>query len=279
MIRPLKRIFALTLAVLTLCSALSCSQEIEQDFSGHKRPYKTSGSDISTVQTTSAQITTDKTNTSGTTGQVTPPTVDTTKAKTVICVDAGHGFVDGGAVSPFEDWDGGQILEKDITLDISRFIVENLRAMGYTVVMARGADDEEPAAGLDSSHICNITRRVQWSNAQSHDLYVSIHCNSFDNESVNGVRMYYNKNNNGTKNAALSNELYNTIYAFTDKKPKINNDANLYAVTATKMPAVLIECGFITNRNDVTNMTDPRWQQGFATAVANGIDEFLSANG
>ena len=184
---------------------------------------------------------------------------DPSKADTVICVDAGHGVGDVGAVSPFEIEQGQTVYEKDINLAISLYLAEELRAMGYTVVMARGADGEEPACGYDSEGKAGIVRRVTWANGQGYDLYVCVHSDSVGDDSVKGSRLYYNTGNNKKSNAALCDALSAELTIFAGKSPIIKKDADLYAVTATKMPAVLIECGFVTNREDLANLTDPSW--------------------
>lgn len=197
------------------------------------------------------------------------------KAGTVICVDAGHGVGDSGAISPIKIEGEPPVCEKDINLDISVFLAEQLRDMGYTVVMTRGADGEKPACGYDADGKAGIVRRVTWANEQGYDLYVCVHSDSVDDDSVKGSRLYYNTGNNKKTNAALCDALSAEMEAFSGKAPIIKKHADLYAVTATKMPAVLIECGFVTNREDLANLTDPGWQQPFAAALARGIDRYL----
>ncbi|MGM9636874.1 MAG: N-acetylmuramoyl-L-alanine amidase [Eubacteriales bacterium] len=245
-----KSILALALSTLTLVSFSSCALFSEKESEESDRTEKS--------QSLSA-----------------PSSPDPEKAKTIICVDAGHGVGDVGAISPFTGENGSPIYEKDINLEICLYLVDELRSLGYTVVMARGADEEEPAAGYDADGNCGIRQRVTWANAQGYDLYVSIHCNSFTDPEVSGTRLYYHKDNNGTENKALCNALSAALLRFSGASPKIVSDADLYAVTATKMPAVLIENGFITNKDDLANMTDSRWQQLFAKAVAEGIDDYL----
>ncbi len=200
---------------------------------------------------------------------------DPDKAKTVICVDAGHGVGDVGTISPIQWAEGVDIYEKDINLAIALYLAEELRASGYTVVMARGDDDEEPACGYDQNGSAGIKQRVTWANAQGYDLYICVHCDSFSNDTVKGTRLYYNTGNNNKENAALSDAIAAELLLFSGSSPIIKKDADLYAVTATKMPAVLIECGFMTNREDLANLTDPSWQQPFAGAVARGIEQYL----
>lgn len=245
-----KRFLALAFATLTLISFSSCSLSADRETEESSSSKKT--------QSLSA-----------------PASPDPEKAKTVICVDAGHGVGDVGAISPFTGENGSAIYEKDINLELCLYLADELRSLGYTVVMARGADEEEPAAGYDAEGKCGIRQRVTWANAQGYDLYISIHCNSFTDPDVSGTRLYYHKDNNGTENKALCNALSTALLRFSGTSPKIVSDADLYAVTATKMPAVLIENGFITNKDDLANMTDSQWQQQFAKAVAEGIDEFL----
>lgn len=71
------------------------------------------------------------------------------KEKLTICLDAGHGVGDVGAISPFKDGDGSEIYEKDINYALVLIIKEDLEAMGYDVILPRGGDNEEPAAGYD----------------------------------------------------------------------------------------------------------------------------------
>lgn len=219
---------------------------------------------------------TDTTKTPGKSGNTSAPSEpDPGNADTVICIDAGHGVGDVGTISPFEIEEGQAVYEKDINLAIAECLAEELRAIGYTVVMARGADGEDPACGYGSDGNAGIKQRVTWANAQEYDLYICVHCDSFSNDSVKGTRLYYNTSNNKKANAALSDAISAELLRFSGKSPVIKKDADLYAVTATKMPAVLIECGFMTNREDLANLTDPSWQQPFAGAVARGIDRYL----
>lgn len=219
--------------------------------------------------------TTDRTSSDAGTSDTGIGAPDPAKASLVLCIDAGHGVGDVGAVSPFVRDGESETYEKDINLELVLYLADELRALGYTVVLPRGADEEEPAAGYGSDGKCRITQRVTWANAQGHDLYVSIHCNSFTDPSVHGTRLYYNKGNNGSVNKTLASAISDSLLRFSGVEPKTVRDADLYAVTATKMPAILIENGFITNQEDFANMTDSRWQQQFAKAVAEGIDDFL----
>lgn len=197
------------------------------------------------------------------------------KEKITICLDAGHGVGDVGAVSPFAGGDGKEIYEKDINYALVLIIKEDLEAMGYNVILPRGGDDEEPVAGYDENGKSGIVQRVKFANKNKYDLYISIHCNSFSDENVSGTRLYYNKDNNGKKNKKLVGSISEAIEAKFSVEPKTYDNADLYAVTATKMPACLIEIGFITNRDDLDKMLDNSWREDFADALSVGISNYL----
>lgn len=195
--------------------------------------------------------------------------------KLTICLDAGHGVGDVGAISPFKDGGGNEIYEKDINYELVLIIKEDLEAMGYEVILPRGGDDEDPVAGYDDEGKSGIVQRVKFANKNKYDLYISIHCNSFSDESVSGTRLYYNKGNNNKKNKKLAASLSSAIKAKFSVGPKTYDNADLYAVTATNMPACLIEIGFITNKGDLDKMLDPSWRDDFADALSVGISNYL----
>lgn len=195
--------------------------------------------------------------------------------KLTICLDAGHGVGDVGAISPFKDGGGNEIYEKDINYELVLIIKEDLEAMGYEVILPRGGDDEDPVAGYDDEGKSGIVQRVKFANKNKYDLYISIHCNSFSDESVSGTRLYYNKGNNNKKNKKLAASLSSAIKAKFSVEPKTYDNADLYAVTATNMPACLIEIGFITNKGDLDKMLDPSWRDDFADALSVGISNYL----
>lgn len=195
--------------------------------------------------------------------------------KKIVCLDAGHGVGDVGAVSPFVGDDGEDIYEKDINYALVLLIKKDLEEEGYEVVLPRGADDEEPICGQDADGKSGIVQRVKFANEKGYDLYISIHCNSFTDSSVSGTRLYYNTENNGKKNKKLADALSSAIEKKFSVEPRIYDNADLYAVTATKMPACLVEIGFITNREDLDKMLDESWRADFAESVASGVADYL----
>lgn len=193
-----------------------------------------------------------------------------------ICIDPGHGFVDGGTgEGVFEDG----ILEKDINLAVAKLLVEDLEALGFKTVMTHNGVDL-PKGDVDKNQIFNVKERSAYANTLDIDYYVSIHVNSLDDTSVYGMQIYYEQNGNKVNewSAQIAEHIAGSLEdTFPDyKSPTIWNDKTLEVTRETKAAASLIEIGFCTNEGDRNNMIDPDWQSQFSQAVADGINEFFT---
>ena len=210
----------------------------------------------------------------------TEPAVEYEKKNYTICVDPGHGFVDGGTgEGVFEDG----ILEKDVNLAVAGKLAEYLEIRGFNVIMTHDGVNV-PKADTNGNRIFNPEERVAFANSKDIDYFVSIHVNSIDDTSVYGSHIYWEqkwiKENTWSQPAAES--IAEAVdAAFPDyKKMRIwgEEDKKTLAVTReTKAAASLIEIGFCTNETDRNNMIDPEWQAKFAEAVADGINNFFTA--
>lgn len=196
-----------------------------------------------------------------------------------ICVDPGHGFVDGGTgEGVFEDG----ILEKDVNLAVAKLIVEELEALGFKTVMTHDGVNL-PAADTDGNQVFNPSERVAYANSLDIDYFVSIHVNSFDDTSVNGMQIYYEQNWRKVNewSEPIADHIADCLAdAFPDAKETTiwgNEEDKTLAVTReTNAASSLIEIGFCTNETDRNNMIDPEWQSVFASAVAEGINKFFT---
>ena len=259
------------LALLTVfCSLMSFAQR-ESD--GSQKPVTnstTGGTKVTTTQMT--------TTTSNPKPDDDKPVIVIPKNITV-CIDAGHGWADNGASSYVTDENGSPFFEKNINLAISKQLRDKLEAMGYTVVMIRESDDQISPAGIASDNICNIDRRVDWVNSQSDiGLMISIHCDSFTNTAVSGTRIYYHTVRHkdihilgsSIKDSLIDGQLALNTPLLYDKSNK------LWSLTASNVPAILVECGFITNESDLTLLTDADYQKEFGESLAFAIDEYFT---
>ncbi len=249
-----------------------------------------------------SSTTTTSTTTTTTTTAKNPDTPDDPKPiepKNIkICIDAGHGWNDPGVVWPLPNDNGGDIengdtpaisyYEKDINIEIAKHMRDALVSMGYEVVMMRESDDTISPSGIASDGICNITRRVEWLNTQNDiDLVVSIHCDSVPSSTATyGTRIYYlaeridnlaEKFGNHDLDA-LGNELKSFLFneGVLPKSPSLDNESKrLLTLTAAKMPAILIECGFMTSPYDLRVLTDADYQKLYGTCLANAVNSYF----
>lgn len=182
----------------------------------------------------------------------------------VIVVDAGHGGRDSGC-------HGGGLLEKNLTLAMAKLTATELANLGATVLMTR-KDDSYPT--LDA--------RSELANRNRADLFISIHINSpGGNSPIGGTEIYYHMQNGISK---LLGECIMAGMQQTAKLPNlgVKSDRKLYqsglaVLRNSKMTAVLVEVGFITNARDRAKMTNAEFQRGTAKAIAYGVQKFLGA--
>lgn len=198
----------------------------------------------------------------------------------LIVVDAGHGLGDVGAIN---EENLGDITEADINFAVASVLSEYLSERGYTVVMSHDGITKPETEYDDGEDTYGPSERADFSNAQAADLFISVHCDSFpDNADVYGTRLYYGVDtpNSSKLDESFAEALKRGIEEKfpNDKKvilkPMSGNSA--YTVLyKTKVPSVLVECGFITNAGDAKKLLDAAWQNDFALSLANGIDSYF----
>ena len=175
----------------------------------------------------------------------------------IICIDPGHGGKDPGAT-------GGGVQEKAVALNVARKIGAYLEARGCTVMFTRETDV-----------FVELSDRARMANAAKADLYVSIHCNSVrDNARATGMEVYhYTRASEASKRAARV--IYDKLLPVCGLRGRGVKAKDLAVLRETKMPAVLIELGFVSNPGDRAKLTDSAWQDDAAKVIADGIAEAL----
>ncbi len=193
-----------------------------------------------------------------------------------ICVDPGHGYEDGGTSSEFL----GDVLEKDITLSVSKLVKKELESRGFDVVLTHDGENFPKAPNDDGNDRFKPQERAAYANSlgNSIDYYLSIHCNSFDTPDVTGLIVYYV--DDAVKGTVGDTEIATVIKDtiaedFSDYKVSLNT-FQYYVIRYTKVPASLIELGFVTNESDAKKMLDEEWQKSMAASIADGLDAYYS---
>lgn len=191
----------------------------------------------------------------------------------VIIIDAGHGGEDGGAVGI----DG--TAEKDLNLSISLKLNEILSAMGYQTRMVRTTDTSIHNADADTVRerkVSDIHNRAAIMNEYENCIYVSIHQNKYSGSSIWGAQTFYSPNNEESKELAqlIQASIANNVQP-DNKRVIKQSGTNIYVLYNATKPAVMVECGFVSNANELEQLKDDEYQNKMAFAISNGIINYL----
>lgn len=182
--------------------------------------------------------------------------------KTVV-LDAGHGGKDPGKVGT------NGVLEKDINLKISEKVKEYLELKGIEVIMTR--ENDEMCGGHNESKSEDMKKRVDIINEIKPDLAVSIHQNSYTDPSVKGAQtFYYSESEEGRRIAEI---IQSNLLGFdkeNHRQAKAND--NYYLLTKTKVPTVIVECGFLSNQREAEKLADEDYQDQISKVIVDGIE-------
>lgn len=187
--------------------------------------------------------------------------------KYLITIDAGHGGSDTGAISSID-----KTKEKDLTISIAEQLNDKLKQNGYNTEMVR----------TDDVYV-DLKERANIANNNGSNIFVSIHINSAT-ASASGIEtLYYPSNGEyayGRDNKTLANIIQEELIKETNAiDRKIKERPNLVVLKYTKMPAVLIECGFLSNSNEVKLLNSPEYQEKLVNAIFNGIQRYFNEGG
>ena len=172
------------------------------------------------------------------------------EASTTVVIDAGHGGFDRGGIP------GQRIPEKEMTLDVAQRLKGLLAASGYRVVMTRDSDVFVP-----------LPTRVAIANSYQNGIFVCIHFNSAKRIGADGIETYFYSRDSLPLASAVH-------YFVAGGAPSPNRGVRrrgFYVLRKTKIPAVLVECGFLTNPNEGQYAQSPSYRQKLAEEIAAGV--------
>ena len=196
--------------------------------------------------------------------------------KSIVLANSAHGGFDGGAVAN----DG--TVEKDINLNISLILKDILEFNGYKVIMTRTEDtatDKNGASSITSRKKDDMQNRLKLMKDNPDAVYVSIHLNKFTTSAANGAQVFYS--GNFSESAALGEFIQSSIVSRL--QPENNRvikkgTKSTYILYNAKVPAVIVECGFLSNTKELMNLKDEKYQSEMAFCIAAGIFDFFSGN-
>jgi len=190
--------------------------------------------------------------------------------KITIAIDAGHGGFDPGKVAV------NQAIEKDINLSIALKLKEILTEDGFEIVMTRETDQAINNDGeAKTTKRADMINRVALINASGAKAAVSIHQNSFTEESSHGAQVFYHPQSEDGKNMALAlqSKIKELIADGNHREAKANE--SYYMLKKTECPLVIVECGFLSNVQEANLLITEEYQQKMAEAIAEGIKQYL----
>lgn len=192
--------------------------------------------------------------------------------RTVI-VDAGHGGFDGGAAA------GDGTLEKDINLAIARRLCSLLRCAGLQTVMTRTDDNSihDPSCEtIRQQKVSDIRNRLRIMTETEDSVFVSIHQNHFTQAKYRGAQVFYSGND--ARSLQLAQSIQSAVVAALqpeNTRQIKKSGTEIYLLYHAVRPAVMVECGFLSNPEEAELLKSSRYQTRIALAVMQGILDYL----
>ncbi len=166
-----------------------------------------------------------------------------------VVIDAGHGGKDGGSV-----WNG--LIEKKLCLDVAKRVDAGLKSRGLKTIMTRRTDT-----------FVELSQRARIANRVPSSVFVSIHFNGSRTTLISGGETYYRSSRGKILASAVSRSIKSRV---TGGSRGIFY-ADYKVLRETKMPAVLVECGYISNKREARRCADPAHRQKLADAIVSGL--------
>src|SRR6266700_6954054 len=177
-------------------------------------------------------------------------TSESSGSLTTVVIDAGQGGHDRGGMP------GQRIAEKDMTLDVAQRLRNVLAASGYRVVMSRDSDVFVP-----------LPTRVAIANSYRNAIFVCIHFNATQRRGAGGIETYFY----GRDSLPLASAIHNYVVGGAPSSNRGVRRRGYYVLRRTNIPAVLVECGFLTNPTEAAYAQTASYRQKLAEEIAAGV--------
>ncbi len=192
----------------------------------------------------------------------------------LIILDAGHGGEDGGAVAA----DGTK--EKDLNLALTLKLRDLLETLGLRTVLSRTEDRlhyPADASSMRSKKAADLRYRLELTQKNPDSVLLSVHMNQFSVSRYDGAQVFYSGNH--PYSALLAQDIQDAIVRQTqpDNTRQIKQSGKeIFLLNQTQVPAVMVECGFLSNPQELEKLKNDSYQQQLASAIAEGLLNFLN---
>ena len=188
-----------------------------------------------------------------------------------IILDSGHGLPDGGAVG------ANGTIESMINIKIAKETEKLLKKSGYTVIMTR--TDEKTIADkgntISEKKKSDMYRRLEIMNSSDADIFVSIHLNKFTDRRYRGAQVLYSGNFQQSELlASLIQKEFHKLSENESKRTHLKAPSGIFLLNRAQIPAVIAECGFLSNFEEEELLNKKEYQKKLAKAIVKGIEEY-----
>lgn len=192
-------------------------------------------------------------------------------SQTNIVIDAGHGGFDGGAVA----YDKSS--EKDINLQIALKLKDIFLSGGFNVIMTREQDiSTDDSESTKKSKKRDMYKRLDILNESDNNVFISIHQNKFSDPKCKGTQVFYGGNNKNSEILAKSiQDNFKNELQPNNNRVEVKAKKGLFLLYKAKVPAVLIECGFISNKDELMKLKEEEYQSKVAMTIFKGFMDYF----
>lgn len=180
-----------------------------------------------------------------------------------IVLDAGHGARDGGSVGV------GGTIEKDINLKYTLALKDKLVKVGYYVELTRANDEPLYKPFASNKKLSDMKARLATIKRVNPNLVISIHMNSFPISTAHGATTYYRKGDESGK--VIADTIQSSLHTYINSPNTHSKVGDYYILNASYYTAVLIECGFLSNREEEEKLNTDEYMNKLLDAVVNGV--------
>lgn len=189
-----------------------------------------------------------------------------------IILDAGHGGFDGGASAE----DG--TLEKDLNLQIARRLKHFLLQGGFCVIMVRDDDrsvEDDPDQSIAKRKVSDMKRRLDLIRSHPEAMFVSIHLNKYTSASPRGAQVFYSDNAHASELLAeCIQDSFKAMLQPDNNRATKAAGKDIFLLHNANIPAVIVECGFLSNAEELALLKTKEYQTKSALAIYRGILEY-----
>ncbi|MBE6617207.1 MAG: hypothetical protein E7627_04615 [Ruminococcaceae bacterium] len=206
----------------------------------------------------------------------TSPTIAETEQAQLV-IDPGHGGEDGGA-------NIGDLLEKDLNLAVAKNLDMICAIFGYSSKMTRTEDtllydhfgDLTDYTGHKKTY--DLKNRLRIAEESGAELFVGIHMNKFPEPKYRGLQVYYSGNNGDSQQVARAVQSYAKKYIAPDNEREIKSAGDsIYILNRIGIPAILVECGFMSNPEECTALQNPEYRTRLAAVIFASCAEYMTS--